>query len=84
MKWRAILGLLIVYIAILFNLEWIWGIFFIYWIIPDLLLKQTHFIEVITKKNNPVLYWSIIFTWFILAIYMLLNPFLNFDLYLNK
>jgi len=83
MKWRAILGLLIVYIAILFNLEWIWGIFFIFWIIPDLLLKQTHFIEVITKKNNPVLYWSILFTWFILGIYMLLNPLLNFDLYLE-
>ncbi|MEO0338466.1 MAG: hypothetical protein AAF242_04555 [Bacteroidota bacterium] len=74
-NWRSIIGLFLLYIAILFNLEWIWGILFLLWVIPDIFSGVTYFIEPVTKNDNPFLYWLIIVTWLLLSMYSLLLPF---------
>ena len=67
-KWRTILGLILVWVATIFNWQWVWGILFLIWIIPDFFTGVTYFIEPITKKDNPLLYWLIIISWVALSV----------------
>lgn len=75
MKWRSILGLVFIYLAMWFNWQWAWGILFLLWVIPDMLTGVTYFMEPIEKKENPVLYWVIIFSWIIMSLYALATLF---------
>lgn len=73
-KYRALLGLILVFITIIWQIDWLWGVFFLIWLIPDLLAKETHFFEQVTRRDNPMTYWAIMFTWLVLSVYLLLNP----------
>lgn len=75
-KYRALLGLLLVIIAVIWNLDWLWGVIFLAWVIPDLIAKETHFFERVTREEDTILYWSIMGTWLILSAYLLLSPLL--------
>lgn len=68
-KWKTILMLLVLYIAILKDWQWIWGVLFSIWVIDNLNSKSTYLIETIEKKDHPILYWTMISTWIALAIY---------------
>jgi len=70
-RWRAILGLVIVAIAVLSDASWIWGVLFLLWVVPDIRRGSTHFMEHVERRNNPVVYWLIIVTWLTLSIYLL-------------
>ncbi|MEM9555724.1 MAG: hypothetical protein AAGC60_15830 [Acidobacteriota bacterium] len=72
-KWRASLGLLIVAAAILLDADWIWGFLFLLWVIPDVRRGSTHFLEHIERRKNPVIYWLIVSTWSVLAIYLMVE-----------
>lgn len=72
-KWRAIVGLVIVALAVFFNANWIWGVLFLLWVIPDIKSGSTHFMEHIEKRRNPVVYWLIILTWLVLSAYLLVE-----------
>ncbi len=69
-KWRTILGLLLMYSAVVLNWQWIWGIFSLYWIFPDFFTGVTYFIEPISRRENPILYWLILITWVAFSIVM--------------
>lgn len=66
-KWRTILGLILIWIATILNWQWIWGVLFLIWIIPDFFTGVTYFIEPITKQDNPFLYWLIMISWVALS-----------------
>lgn len=74
-KWRALLGLILIYVAIFMNWNWIWGILFFIWVIPDLFTGVTHFMEPVEKKENPVLYWAVIVSWIGMCAYMIAASF---------
>lgn len=74
-KVRTILGLILLYTAVLLNWEWVWGVLFLVWVIPDLFSGITYFIEPIEKKENPILYWIIVMSWLWMSIYILATPF---------
>ena len=63
------MGLILLYVAMWFNWQWIWGVLFLIWVIPDLFSGITYFIEPIQKKEHPTLYWVIVSTWVILSLY---------------
>lgn len=67
-KWRSILGLILIYLAMWFNWQWAWGILFLFWVIPDLNSGVTHFLEPIEKKENPILFWIIIVSWILMSL----------------
>jgi len=68
-KWRSIVGLIIIYIAMWLNWQWIWGLLFILWVIPDLFSGVTYFLEPVEKNKNPILYWVIIGSWILMSLY---------------
>ena len=68
-KWRSILGLVLIYLAMWYDWQWVWGVLFIIWVIPDLLSGVTYFMEPIEKKENPILYWIIVVSWLLMSVY---------------
>ena len=78
-KWRTIVALIFVYIAVLMNWEWAWGVLFLYWVIPDLFTGVTYFVEPVYKKEHPDLYWVIILSWILLAFYSLSTLFIDYE-----
>lgn len=72
-KWRTILGLILVLCAILFEWNWVWGIFFLLSLIPDLLSGSTYFLEPLNKWENPILYWVTMLTWLSLCLYVFVS-----------
>ena len=83
LKWRATVGLILVYVAAIFNLQWAWGILFLFWVIPDLFTGITYFIEPVEMKLNPILYWIIVVTWLAMSAYMIATLFFPSLLYYN-
>ena len=71
LKWRSIIGLAFIYLAVWFNWEWAWGIVFLLWVIPDIISGVTYFMEPIHKNENPILYWVIIASWLLMCLYLL-------------
>ncbi len=71
LKWRTIIGLILVYASMWFNWPWIWGIIALFWVIPDLITGTTFFMEPISKYENPFLYWIIVITWLSMSVYFL-------------
>mgnify|MGYP000566103992 CR=1 FL=1 len=69
LKWRTIIALVLMYVALLLNWQWIWGFFLLIWIVPDLKSGTTYFIEPISKKENPLVFWLIMISWGLMAIY---------------
>jgi len=80
-KWRTIVALILMYVAILMNWEWAWGILFLFWVIPDIFTGITYFIEPVSKKENPKIYWVIIISWILMSIYSLSTLFINYNEY---
>ncbi len=74
-KWRTVLGLVLVYTSVLFEWNWLWGIFFLLWVLPDLRSGSTYFLEIINRRENPILYWLIMVTWLSLSVWMMLDVF---------
>ena len=72
LKWKAFLGLGLILIYMVTEWSWLWGIFFTFWVIMDLRSGQTHLLEPISKKQNPVLYWVIVVMWVTLGMVSLL------------
>mgnify|MGYP000319827450 CR=1 FL=1 len=78
LKWRTIIALVLMYLALIMNWEWMWGVLFLIWVIPDIYGEVTYFIEPITKKENPIEYWVIVITWIFLALYSLSTLFIDY------
>jgi hypothetical protein len=80
-KWRTIIALILMYIAMFMNWEWAWGILFLFWVIPDIFSGVTYFIEPIEKRQNPILYWIIVVSWILMAIYSFSVLFIDYARY---
>ena len=74
LKWRAMLGLLLVALAVAFEQNWVWGLLFLVWVLPDLISGSTHFLEHVERRRNPVVYWLIITAWLLLSLYFFASP----------
>lgn len=71
-KWKAILGLIAVWVAIYFGQSWIWGVIFIIWVIPEIRFGVANFIEDVERRKNPVIYWSIVVSWILMSLLLIL------------
>ena len=70
-RWPTILALAMVYIAVFFDWNWVWGLLFIIWTVPALFSGRAFFVESIERRRNPVLYWFIVITWIGLSLYLI-------------
>jgi len=68
-KWKTLIALAMVYISVIFNQLWRVGLLFIFWTIQALRDKKAFIIEEIRRENNPILYWIIVITWALVALF---------------
>lgn len=74
-KFRTVIGLILLYVAVLLDWQWVWGILFLVWVVPDIFSGITYFIEPVERKTHPFLYWFIIASWLWMSIYMIASSF---------
>jgi len=75
-KWRAIVGLIGVYLIVLLEQDWAWGLLFLYWVVPDLKTGVTYFIQAVDRRHSPATYWAIVGTWLAMSAYLLIEAIL--------
>ncbi|MEM9122970.1 MAG: VOC family protein [Pseudomonadota bacterium] len=63
LKWKTLLGLALIYAAVVFEQNWVWGLLFLLWTVPALRSGETFFVEPINRRSNPWTYWALIITW---------------------
>lgn len=68
-KWKSILGLVIIFLGILTEQYWLFGVFFLIWFIMDLRAGATYLFEPISKQKDPALYWVVMATWGVLCVF---------------
>ncbi|NQZ42854.1 MAG: VOC family protein [Flavobacteriaceae bacterium] len=74
-KWKAIIGLLLILIGIVGDWTWLWSLFFTFWVVQDLRSGQTYLMETVSRTQNPILYWVILLVWMVFIIFGLVPLF---------
>lgn len=72
-KWPTLFALLLIYLAVFFEWNWIWGVLFLFWVIPSFYSGEVHLVQAVTKKEDPILYWFILLTWIGLSAALILS-----------
>lgn len=55
-----------------FNLQTLWGLFFIGLTIPAYLNREVFFLDIIERDKEPVFYWAVLLVWISLGVLMVL------------
>ena len=71
MKWKSLVGVALLWVAVILEIEWVWGLVFLMWLIPDLMSRDTYFLEYVSRKENPISYWLIMGSWLIFSAWIL-------------
>ena len=69
--WRVVLGLIAVFVIVLLDQDWAWGVLFLMWVVPDLRSGTTYFMAPVDRWTSPALYWTVMLTWIALSLYLL-------------
>lgn len=78
-KWRSMLALIMMYIIMIFDIQWVWGVLFLFWVIPDLRSGTTYFIEPVERSSHPLEYWAIVSSWIIMSLLSLSTLFVDYN-----
>ena len=73
---RAILSLVLIYLSAFTGWYWLWGLLLLWWVANDMRVEQTWLSEVITRREDPIIYHLILFTWLVFGFYLVLYPIL--------
>lgn len=68
-RWKTLLAMGLVILAVVLDLIFIWGIFFWFWAIENIRTGEAYFVERVNKEDEPVLYWVIIAIWLVIGGY---------------
>ena len=72
-KWKTIAALTLMGFAIYFEWDWFWAVFILLGLIQAISSNEIHFVEAVTKKESPILYWIMVIVWSLLALYSILS-----------
>lgn len=70
-KWMTVLALLVLWVAVALEVNWVWGALFIMWTIPALKSGQAFLVEPIARRSHPVLFYLLIATWITLSLVLI-------------
>lgn len=66
--WPTIAALVVLWVAAIANQVWLFAVLFIGWAVYDVLAGESHFIQRITRRDHPVVFWSIITSWIVMSV----------------
>ena len=70
-KWKTIVALIPLILAIVLRWWWFFSLLFVAQIIFSLMVGSVTYVEEVKKSEYPVLFWAIMGIWTFLAIYAL-------------
>ena len=71
LAWKALLGLICVWLAVLLDIQAFWGILFLIWTWPAIRTGRAYFIEPVNRNTQPVIYWALVGTWVVLSVWLI-------------
>ncbi|OSY87441.1 hypothetical protein WH52_11230 [Tenacibaculum holothuriorum] len=71
--WKTSLALILTFLAILFNWQWFWALLLFLGLLNIIISKEIHFVEAVTQKDAPKLYWFMTIFWSILTFLAIAN-----------
>lgn len=72
-KWKTIVALALLVLAVIFEWNWFWAFFILMGLLNVLKSKTIHFVEEVSLEETPRLYWIMISIWSFLALFSILN-----------
>ena len=66
--WPTVVGLTILWVAAIANQVWLFAALFIGWALFDVVTGESHFIQRVTRRDHPVVFWSIITSWIVMSV----------------
>lgn len=69
-KWRSILGIVIVVCAIALNMPILFGLLYILWAIQEMVYGEAYILENVSKRENKVLFYIIVLLWLFYGVYV--------------
>ena len=75
LPWRALLALVALWAATGLDWTWPWGILFLVLTWQSVPLGETWLVEAVSRRDNPVTYWAVMATWFLLSLGLLAYDF---------
>ena len=67
-RWFTLVAIAIVLVAVIFDLQWVWGLFFLFWATPSIFTGETFLVEPVRRAENPWLFWTIVTLWLSLSL----------------
>lgn len=61
------IALVIVWFAVLMNQPWIFGLMFLAWAAYDIAKGESSFVQTVTRRAQPIVFWVVVLTWFAFA-----------------
>lgn len=69
--WRAVIALVLIYISVVLQWNWTWGVLFVLWTLPALRTGEVHLIDKVKRLERPWLFAFILFTWIVLSLLLI-------------
>lgn len=67
MRLRTLCALVVLLAAVVFDLQWVWGVLFLFWSAQSLVAGVTFLVEPVYRDESPRLFWAIAGLWFALS-----------------
>jgi hypothetical protein len=49
--------------AAVLGIYWLWGLMFLWWLVPAIRSGQAHFVFEVDRDEDPVLFWAVVLLW---------------------
>ncbi|MBT2132297.1 hypothetical protein [Aliiroseovarius lamellibrachiae] len=61
----------ILLIAAVMGLYWVWGLLFLWWLVPTIMTGQTALVFDVTRDEDPILFWIVAILWALFGLMMI-------------
>ncbi|MEP1330700.1 hypothetical protein [Pseudophaeobacter sp.] len=65
------LALPVLLLGAVFGYYWIWGLLFLWWLVPSVMTGQTALVFDIQRDEDPVLFWVVVIIWALFGVMMI-------------
>ena len=66
-KLPTIVAVVALLVATALGWYWVWGVFFLYWAIAGIVMRQSFVVQIVRREESPALFWFISIMWLALA-----------------
>ena len=65
------MALPVILVAAVLGLYWVWGLLFLWWMVPSVMTGQTALVFDISREHDPILFWAVAIFWAVFGLMMI-------------